>query len=106
MPPVRGWAPPDQHADAPRRSERLHADADTWAAFASGRPHVARSARAEAAAHIVRHRDAIARDASDARDFDANESMRPNERWGRSIESSRRLANASRSNDARDGMHA
>ena len=41
-----------------------------------------------------------------ARDFDANESMRPNERMGRSIESSRRLANASRSNDARDGMHA
>ncbi len=35
-----------------------------------------------------------------ARDFDANESMRPNERMGRSIESSRRLANASRSNDA------
>lgn len=49
----------------------------------------------------------IARDASDARE----NSMRTNRRdrtneWVRSIESSRRLANASRSNDARDGTRA
>ena len=63
-------------------------------------------ATARGAESAIDRGDAIARDASDARDFDANESMRPNERWGRSIESSRRLANASRSNDARDGTRA
>ena len=50
---------------APAAAARLEASAALWAAYAAPRPHVAPDASAEAAAHLVRCHEAIARDASE-----------------------------------------
>ena len=43
--------------------DRSDVSDESWAAYASTRPHVASDARTEAAAHLIRHREAIVQDA-------------------------------------------
>jgi glutathione S-transferase len=62
IPPSRGWSPPMTRGHA--AAERREVSAPLWAEYTRTRPHVAAGGAAEeAAAHIVRHREAIARDA-------------------------------------------
>ena len=62
--PSRGWQPRRLPPERVRLQPRTPVSRALWASYTSIRPHVGESAEAEAASHIIRHREALAIDAS------------------------------------------